>query len=66
MKSIFRLPQGWLTKIQRVGKLVRLTGFLALFSGCATNPGSPPSATPTVSGYISVGSQMNFNSNPSK
>jgi hypothetical protein len=64
MKNIFRLWRVWLTKIQLVGWFVLLTGFLALLSGCSS-PGSQQSAAPTVSGYISVGAQQNFNSSPS-
>lgn len=30
-----------------------------MFSGCATNQNSQQSASPTVSGYISVGAEKN-------
>jgi hypothetical protein len=60
MKSIFRLRRGWLAKIQRMGRLGLLAGFLALLSGCASSGEPQQSAAPTVGGPITVGVPKNF------
>jgi uncharacterized lipoprotein YajG len=37
-----------------------LIALAAMLSGCATSPNSQQSASPTVSGYISVGAGKQF------
>jgi uncharacterized lipoprotein YajG len=37
-----------------------LVALAAIFSGCATSQNSQQSASPTISGYISVGADKSF------